>query len=79
MLAHSPPLPLIIDYGDYHDVLTTEYKEAIVLALEHRCRVRRIRLATPVPNLQNLIVAMDEEYPVLEYLVVGRSKQDSTA
>jgi hypothetical protein len=79
MLAHSPPLPLIIDYDDEHDALTAEDEEAIVLAFGHRDRVRRIRLAMPVPNLQKLIVAMDDEYPVLEYLVVGPSKQDSTA
>jgi hypothetical protein len=79
MLAHSPPLPLIIDYDDEHDALTAEDEDAIILALGHRYRVRRIRLAMPVPNLQKLIVTMDEEYPVLEYLVVGPSKQDSTA
>jgi len=79
MLAHSPPLPLIIDYDDELDALTAEDEEAIVLALGHRNRVRRIRLAMPVPNLQKLIVGMDEEYPVLEYLVVGPSMQDSTA
>ena len=79
MLAHSPPLPLIIDYDDEHDALTAEDEEAIVLALGHRYRVRRIRLAMPFPNLQKLIMAMDEEYPVLEYLIVGPSKRDSTA
>jgi hypothetical protein len=79
MLAHSPSLPLIIDYDDEHDALTAEDEEAIVLALGHRHRVRRIRLAMPFPNLQKLIVAMDEDYPVLEYLIVGPSKQDSTA
>ena len=79
MLAHSPPLPLIIDYDDEHDALTAEDEGAIVLALGHRYRVRRIRLAMPVPILQKLIVAMDEEYPVLEHLIMGPSEQDSTA
>ena len=79
MLSHSPPLPLIVDYDDEHDALTAEDEQAIVLALGYRHRVRRIRLAMPFPNLQKLIVAMDEGYPVLEYLVVGPSKQYSTA
>ncbi len=79
MLAHSPPLSLIIDYNDEHDALTAEDEKAIALALGHRDRVRRIRLAIPFSNLQQLIVAMDEEYPVLEYLVAGALKQDSTA
>jgi hypothetical protein len=78
MLAHSPPFPLIIDYNDEHDVLTAEDEEAIVLAFGHRYRIRRIRLAMPVPNLQKLIVAMHEEYPVLEYFLLRPSKQDRT-
>ncbi|KAF8490316.1 hypothetical protein F5888DRAFT_1741582 [Russula emetica] len=40
MLAHSPPLPLIIDQGRN----VTEDEEGIVLALEQRDRVRRVRL-----------------------------------
>jgi hypothetical protein len=78
MLAHSPPLPLIIDYdGEDRDV-TAEDEEGIVLALELRDRVRRVRLAMPVPNMQKLIVAIDEEYPVLEYLLLGPSTEDNS-
>jgi hypothetical protein len=45
MLAHSPPLPLVIDYEDDGEdtVITAEDEEAIILALEQRDRVRRIR------------------------------------
>ena len=67
MLAHSPPLPLIIDYLD--EVHTTaEVQESVVLALRHRDRVRRIRLQLPPRNLQRLISAIDGEFPMLEYL-----------
>jgi hypothetical protein len=53
MLAHSPPLPLVIDYegGD----ITTEDEEAITLALEHRDRVRHIRFNLPALKLQKPI------------------------
>jgi len=71
MLANSPPLPLIIDYVKKGQDLTAEDEGDIVLALQHRDRVRRIRLWMLLPNLQRLLVAMDEEFPMLEYLYVA--------
>ena len=70
MLAHSPPLPLVID-SDYEDAgITAEDEEAIMLALEQRHRVRRIRIALPFLELQKLITAIDGEYPILEFLLL---------
>ena len=78
MLAHSIPLPLVIDYSDkYHDI-TAEDEEGMVLALKQRDRVRRVRLRIPLTNLQKLVVAMDEEYPILEYLVIMHWIEDNT-
>ena len=75
MLAHSPPLPLIIDYfGD----ITAEDEEGIILALGLRDRVRRVRLGMPFPKLQKLIMAIDGEYPVLEYLIMDPSTMDKS-
>jgi hypothetical protein len=68
MLAHSPPLPLVIDY--YDDDITAEDEEAIILAFAQRDRVRRIRFYIPVLKLQKLIMAIDGEYPILEYLIL---------
>jgi hypothetical protein len=85
MLAHSPPLPLIIDYlydhiKDYHDIMddlednvTAEDKEGVALALQHRNRVRRIRLQMPISIMAWFIAAIDGEFPVLEYLYFGPS------
>ena len=72
MLAHSPPLPLFIDYiqMDTDPVITAEEEEGIILALGQHNRVRRVRLHMPVPNLRKLIMALVEEYPVLEYLIM---------
>ena len=73
MLAHSPPLPLIIDYVDQdpsHEV-TVEDEEGILLALQHRHRVRCIRLCVPALNLQKLVVAIYGEFPMLEYLYIN--------
>jgi hypothetical protein len=75
MLAHSPPLPLIIYYDDD---LTAEDEEGIILALQHRERVRHIRLVMPVSRLQKLITAIDGEFPALEFLRLGpRDEHDS--
>jgi hypothetical protein len=70
MLAHSPHhLPLVIDY--FHDSdIAAEDEEGAVLALKQRDRVRRVRLHMPVTNLKELIVVIDEEFPILEYLVI---------
>jgi hypothetical protein len=69
MLAHSPPLPLVIDYQDTE--ITADDEEAMILALEQRDRVRCIRLNIPVLKLQKLITTIDGEYPILEYLILG--------
>ena len=70
MLAHSPPLPLIIDYIDQGHGVTADEEAGIVLALQRRDRVRRIRLMMPVPELQRLIMAIDGEFPILEHLYI---------
>jgi len=71
MLAHSPPLPLIVDhvYGDVS--ISEEDEEGILLALKQYCdRVRCVRLQMAIPNLQKLVVAIDEEFPILEHLIL---------
>ncbi|KAF8468670.1 hypothetical protein DFH94DRAFT_276928 [Russula ochroleuca] len=70
MLAHSPPLPLIIDHFDRCDDITTEDEEGIILALRHRDRVRCIRLVKPIPILQRIINSLDGEFPNLESLFI---------
>ncbi|KAI0285883.1 hypothetical protein BGY98DRAFT_943855 [Russula aff. rugulosa BPL654] len=81
MLAHSPPLPLVIDYDGENDDIDAEDEEGITLALEQRDRVRRVRLWMPVSKLQSLLLLMAsvEEYPVLEYMIVGPEAKDNLA
>ena len=78
MLANSPHLPIIIDHNDEDNVITTEDEERIILALQHDDRVRRIRLRSPIPNLQNFIIALDGEFPILEFLLIYHSYSTST-
>jgi len=71
MLAHSPPLPLVIDkVGKGLSSDTEDYEGTIKLALRHHDRVRRIRLEVFLPYLPNLFNCMEEEFPILEYLYI---------
>ena len=84
MLAHSPPLPLVIDLFDYFNKkrdITSDEEKGIFLALEKRDRVRRIRLWMPqaARSIQKFVMAINEEYPVLEYLIVTPSMEDEGA
>src|SRR5882762_8474715 len=50
MLAHSPPLPLTLEYAS-RDGITAEDEEGVMLALAQRHRVRHLRLSFPVQDL----------------------------
>jgi hypothetical protein len=78
MLAHSPPLPLTIDYSS-SDGITAEDEVGVLLALEQRHRVRHLRLFFPVQNLRKIVMAIDEEFPILEYLIMHYLPMDNTA
>ena len=52
---------------------TAEDDEGIMLALEQHDRVRRVRLWTSAWKLQKFIMAINEEYPLLEYLIIQPS------
>ena len=69
MLAHSPHFPLVINhFPPEHRKTTTQVKEGILLALKQRDRVRRIRLQMHDPPSIGFVEALDEEFPLLEYL-----------
>jgi hypothetical protein len=75
MLAHSPPLPLIIFYRVGDDPMTTEDEKGVLLALSHahRYRVRRIALWMLSWELKKFVIAMDGQFPVLERLNIDSS------
>ena len=75
VLAHSPPLPLIIDYRTRE--FAAEDEEGIILALQHRDRVCRINLDIPMPNVQKVLLTMDDVFPTLEYLNIGPLIKDN--
>ena len=79
MLANSPPLPLVVDYAlDEDDNFIAEDEEGVILALKQNDHVRRVRLYMPPTSLQKLITTMDDEYPILEHLIIVNSTEDKT-
>ena len=77
MLAHSPPPPIVIDYHFYeNDYITAEDKEGAILALKQYNCVLRVRLWMPPMSLQMFITTMDEEYPILEHLIIYHPDED---
>ena len=78
MLEHSLPLPLVVGYFMKDRELTPADEEGIILALKQRDRIRRVRLYSAGTILQKLIMAMDEEYPILEYLCINPPPNDNS-
>jgi hypothetical protein len=78
MLAHSPPLPLIIYHNDGSHDVTPEDEQGIILALQHRDRIRRIGLHLPIPSMQKLITAIDDEFPILDCMVMAPPAKHNT-
>ena len=75
MLAHSPPLPLVVGYFRNDRELTTEDEEGIILAFKQHDHVR---LGNAVTTMQKLFVAMDEEYSILESLYIALPTEDNS-
>ncbi|KAF8502823.1 hypothetical protein F5888DRAFT_1631905 [Russula emetica] len=78
MLTHSPSLPLVIDYFDKNREITVEDEEGLVLALQECDRIRRVRLRMPLASLQKVLIAIEEEYPILEFLFMAPSSGNGT-
>ena len=68
MLAHSPLLPLIIMFVDETRETTAEDEGGILLALQNRDRVRCIHLQMHIQNLQRVLLAIDDEFSMLEHM-----------
>ena len=82
MLAHFPStLPLAIDYIRWDRRTAARQQEGMMLALRRPERVRRIRISVPdwVHPLrrQRLIMAIDDEFPKLEFFYIARSFDSS--
>ena len=80
MLTHLPPLPLTVDYYASHTNGTNAKDEmGILLALEQCHHICHLHLFFHVENLQKLIMAIDGEFLILEYLIVYPMVMNSMA
>jgi len=70
MLANSLPLPLIIYWGNPGTLDTDKSTKNIILALEHRDRVRRMTLHMSSDSLHDVFSSMNGPFPMLETLQV---------
>jgi hypothetical protein len=68
MLTNSPPFPLIINYPMTQGFMYEGDEDIIILALEHRHRIRRIHVHMFPERLHKFVRAIDGEFPALEYL-----------
>ena len=80
MLAHSPHLPLIVHYATSdRNIITTDDEHGIIFALKQRDRVLRVRLSRlDTSLLEKFIAVMDEEFPILQYLIIEPTGVNST-
>jgi hypothetical protein len=58
------------------DVVAEGEEKGITIALKRRDRVRCVRLRMYGPTLKKFVMAMDEEYPMLEYLIMEATVRD---
>jgi len=75
MLAHSPPLPLVIDYLEDSN-MTAEDEQGFLIALNQPNRIRCIRVGWSLQDLQKFVMAIDDEFPILEYLDMATAGED---
>jgi hypothetical protein len=68
LLAGSPPLPIIVYWGNPETLDSKESVQNVHLALQHRDRVCRIKLYMPEESLRDVFASMEGTFPMLETL-----------
>lgn len=79
MLIHSPPFPLIVYFPGKPGGMAEEDKQGAMFALRQRERVRRIHIDAPAASLHDLVKVMNDEYPILQRLVIRSHKTERRA
>src|SRR6266852_1823116 len=71
MINHSPPFPLILDYGPHLlKTWTPVDKDGLLFALQHLSRTHEIMLSAPPSTLAEIINAMLDTAPLLRRLIL---------
>lgn len=77
-LAHLPPMPLVIDYQYATTTVGAPESWGIFHALQMRDRIRRVTLHMPTSSLEDLLVIMDEPFPLLEQLTISSATEGTS-
>ena len=71
MIDHSPPFPLILDYGPrLLKTWTPADEDGLLFALQHLSRANEIMLSAPQSTLAEMTMAMLEAAPSLQHLTL---------
>jgi hypothetical protein len=71
MINHSPPFPLILDYGPHLlKMWTPADEDGLLFALQHLSRAHEIMLSAPQSTLAEIINAMLDTAPMLRRLIL---------
>lgn len=71
MIDHSPPFPLILDYGPHLlKTWTHADEDGLLFALQHLARTREIMLSAPQSTLAEIINVMLDTAPMLRRLIL---------
>ena len=71
MIDHSPPFPLILDYGPrLLKTWTHADEDGLLFALQHLARTREIMLSAPQSTLADIINVMLDTAPMLRRLIL---------
>jgi hypothetical protein len=77
MIDHSPPFPLVLDYGPRRlKTWTAEDEDGLLFALQHLQRATEIVLSAPESTLRVLTASMVEEAPRLEFLCLHSQTEE---
>ncbi|KAN0132128.1 hypothetical protein V8E53_010047 [Lactarius tabidus] len=77
-LVHLPPFPLVVDYQCATATICAQDQLGIFQALHLRDRLRHVVLRVPPLILDQLLLLMDEPFPVLEHLSLSSSAEGNT-
>jgi hypothetical protein len=77
-LVHLPPLPLVVDYQYATATIGAQDESGIFHALQLRDRLRHVVLRIPSSILDQLLMLMDESFPVLEHLSLSSTAEEGT-
>jgi len=77
LLAHLPPLPIVIDYCNMTTTWVRQDELSILTGLQKRHRIRRTSLQAPSPCLGIFLAKMSDHYPILEDLSLSSTTEEA--